>query len=134
MVRYALLCALAFLSARNGVESLVRAVQLVGILDTGAAYYFLVFEPAMLDKPPHQVFATQLAVPYLVPTAVFAVLAFAERLQRQSVRTFEEREQDQIRITVDVATDEAEGGGVGAMVGGLGLPGMAVAGGSDKRE
>ena len=71
--RYALLCALAFLSARNGVESLVRSVQLVGILGTGAAYYFLVFEPAMLDKPPHQVFATQLAVPYLVPTAVFAV-------------------------------------------------------------
>ena len=71
--RYALLCALAFLSARNGVESLVRSVQLVGILGTGAAYYFLVFEPAMLDKPPHHVFATQLAVPYLVPTAVFAV-------------------------------------------------------------
>ena len=51
----------------------MRSVQLVGILGTGAAYYFLVFEPAMLDKPPHQVFATQLAVPYLVPTAVFAV-------------------------------------------------------------
>ena len=62
------------------------------------------------------------------------LLAFAERLQRQSVRTVEEREQDQIRITVDVATDESEGGGVGAMVGGLGLPGMAVAGGGDKRE
>merc|ERR1719197_1113913 len=94
-VVYAVACALAFLTARNAVESGVRAAQLVGILVIGMAYYFMVFEPAMLDKPPHSMFTTNLAVPYLVPTAVFAVLAYMEQLQRASVRTLEEREQDQ---------------------------------------
>merc|ERR1719453_1270236 len=87
-VFYVVACALAFLTARNAVESGVRA--------------------ALLDKPPHSVFTTNLATPYLVPTVVFALLAYMEQLQRASVRTVEEREQDQIRITVDVTSDEQE--------------------------
>ena len=61
----------------------VRLAQLVGILGVGFAWYRFVFEPAMLDRPPSALFSEHLAWPYLVPTAVFAALAYLEQLQVQ---------------------------------------------------
>eukprot|EP00929_Paragymnodinium_shiwhaense_P082508 TRINITY_DN4349_c0_g1_i1.p1 TRINITY_DN4349_c0_g1~~TRINITY_DN4349_c0_g1_i1.p1 ORF type:complete len:587 (+),score=203.75 TRINITY_DN4349_c0_g1_i1:167-1927(+) len=107
-VAYLSMQLLAFMQARNFVETVVRCMQIALNCAVGLLYYHTVWMPAMLDKPPHFEGLVADVVPrpwnLMVPyCALMLLYALVLRLEQHSnrARSRADVEEDKVKLSLD---------------------------------